>query len=98
MATGEPATSFRRWDHVSKPLRKLIHLTYSDFADPPPNPTIGAANSPSPQPADISAPPEPIIPQVDPPTTLVEWAVLILNTPNPTLKVNPFPRRSHLVA
>jgi hypothetical protein len=30
---------------------------------------------------------EPIIPEVDPPRTLIQWAVLILNTPDPTLKV-----------
>ena len=37
-------------------------------------------------------PSEPVVPEVDPPTTLVEWAVLILNTPNPTLKVCPLAR------
>ena len=30
---------------------------------------------------------EPIVPEHDAPTTLMQWAVLILNTPNPKLKV-----------
>lgn len=47
---------------------------------------------PQPQLTDVSTSPEPIIPEVNPPTTLVEWAVLILNTPDPTLKVNLFHR------
>ena len=60
-----------------------------DFADPPPNPTPGVSPSHLQQPTDASTTPEPIVPEVDPPTTLIEWGVLILNTPNPTLKVSP---------
>ena len=65
-----------------------------DFADPPPNPdpTTGVPTLPPPQPTEVLEPPEPIVPEVHPPTTLVEWAVLILNTPHPTLKVSLYPR------
>lgn len=58
-------------------------LFFIDFADPPPpvaGPEIDDKNS-------SSFSDEPIIPEQDPPTTLLEWAVLILNTPHPTLKV-----------
>ncbi|KAF8914632.1 hypothetical protein CPB85DRAFT_1375422 [Mucidula mucida] len=55
-----------------------------EFADPPPThssqPPILAPASP------VEAQNEPIVPD-DPPKTLMDWAVLILNTPNPTLKV-----------
>lgn len=30
---------------------------------------------------------EPVVPLENPPKTLMQWGVLILNTPNPTLKV-----------
>lgn len=57
----------------------------SEFADPPPHP------APPPQ-AKIGneqtiREDEPVMPERDPPTTLMQWAVLILNTPNPALKV-----------
>jgi len=68
-----------------------------DFADPPPNPTSRDSTSPPPQPTDIQTPQEPVVPEVDPPTTLVEWAVLILNTPDPTLKVSPPSLDGHLL-
>lgn len=56
-----------------------------EFADPPPAVTIQVL----PQvlvplePRDD----EPVVPTTGAPTTLMQWAVLILNTPNPTLKV-----------
>lgn len=55
-----------------------------DFADPPP---IQSARETAPE---IFEPCEqdPLVPLEDPPTTLVQWAVLILNTANPTLKVS----------
>lgn len=65
-----------------------------DFADPPSNPTAGFSTSASPQVTAVSMPSELIVPEVDPPTTLVEWAVLILNTPHPILKVSAL-SRSH---
>ncbi|EIW73964.1 DUF455-domain-containing protein [Coniophora puteana RWD-64-598 SS2] len=39
---------------------------------------------------------EPIIPLDGEPTTLIQWAVLILNTPNPTLKVQRTQHAVHL--
>ena len=61
----------------------VIGLIFVAFADPPPavsplNPVTVCAGTQS---------DEPIVPEQDPPKTLMEWAVLILNTPNPTLKV-----------
>ncbi|THU85532.1 DUF455-domain-containing protein [Dendrothele bispora CBS 962.96] len=55
-----------------------------EFADPPP---------PQPESNDLPAASrsqetdEPVVPLENPPKNLMEWAVLILNTPNPTLKV-----------
>ena len=63
-------------------------LPHVEFADPPPNcpPTpllpVTRSSGVSEQKTD-----EPVVPMLDPPNTLVQWAVLILNTPNPTLKV-----------
>ncbi|KAI1782602.1 DUF455-domain-containing protein [Ganoderma leucocontextum] len=55
-----------------------------EFADPPPPPPDLSHLS-------ISSPtlkePEPLVPVENPPTTLIQWAVLILNTPDPMLKV-----------
>ncbi|KAJ3980670.1 hypothetical protein F5890DRAFT_655812 [Lentinula detonsa] len=57
-----------------------------EFADPPPLLKRASADS-----GDGHVAPqeelEPIVPEKNPPKTLMEWAVLILNTPNPTLKV-----------
>ncbi|KAK7438616.1 hypothetical protein VKT23_017949 [Stygiomarasmius scandens] len=53
-----------------------------EFADPPPPPPEAQETSRAPQESD-----EPVVPFENPPKTLMEWAVLILNTPNPTLKV-----------
>ncbi|KAF9467573.1 hypothetical protein BDZ94DRAFT_1248447 [Collybia nuda] len=68
---------------------RLVELrpVSEEFADPPPPSTASAAaHLPLPP---ISAPfvDEPVVPETNPPTTLIQWAVLILNTPNPTLKV-----------
>ncbi|KAK7682020.1 hypothetical protein QCA50_014984 [Cerrena zonata] len=56
------------------------------FADPPPPPLdLSHLSSHSTQ-ATTPAEPEPIVPD-DAPTTLIQWAVLILNTADPMLKV-----------
>lgn len=55
-----------------------------DFAELPPPPvdlshlSISAASPKE---------PEPLVPVENPLTTLIQWAVLILNTPDPMLKV-----------
>lgn len=67
--------------------RTECHLLHSDFADPPPPPPdlshLAQKRAP--------AAPESIIPADNPPKTLMEWAVLILNTADPTLKVRITP-------
>ncbi|KAH7914842.1 hypothetical protein BJ138DRAFT_1110218 [Hygrophoropsis aurantiaca] len=61
-----------------------------EFADPPPHlPVEAGADTTRPQDDDES-----VVPKLNPPTTLMEWAVLILNTSNPTLKVD---RTKHAV-
>ncbi|KIY44648.1 DUF455-domain-containing protein [Fistulina hepatica ATCC 64428] len=74
---------------------RLVELrpVSEEFADPPPAvppqvslPSIGTV---------CQAEDEPVVPVEDPPTTLMEWAVLILNTPNPTLKVQRTRRAVH---
>ncbi|KAI0065087.1 DUF455-domain-containing protein [Artomyces pyxidatus] len=54
-----------------------------EFSDPPPA-VVDISN------LSISEPlkDEPVVPLENPPKTLMQWAVLILNTPNPTLKVD----------
>ncbi|KAF9005137.1 hypothetical protein BDQ17DRAFT_1353890 [Cyathus striatus] len=66
---------------------KLVELrpVSEEFADPPPQ-----KDTPSVEPRPATAilvEDEPVVPVDDPPKTLMQWAVLILNTPNPTLKV-----------
>ncbi|KAF5345069.1 hypothetical protein D9758_010415 [Tetrapyrgos nigripes] len=51
-----------------------------EFADPPPPPDVKEL-------PEHKSTDEPVVPTENPPKTLIEWAVLILNTPNPTLKV-----------
>ncbi|KAJ7083988.1 hypothetical protein B0H15DRAFT_402768 [Mycena belliarum] len=62
---------------------RLVELrpVSEEFADPPPAP------SQIPVAMNNSEATEPLIPTTDPPKTLMQWAVLILNTANPTLKV-----------
>ncbi|KAJ7573648.1 hypothetical protein C8J56DRAFT_1065788 [Mycena floridula] len=65
---------------------RLVELrpVSEEFADPPP-PVVETGTS---VPSFSGQPQEPgVVPESDPPKTLMEWAVLILNTPNPTLKV-----------
>ncbi|KAI0631445.1 DUF455-domain-containing protein [Trametes polyzona] len=55
-----------------------------EFADPPPPPPdLSHLSLSSPDPKE----PEPIVPVENPPSTLIQWAVLILNTADPMLKV-----------
>ncbi|KAF9443387.1 DUF455-domain-containing protein [Macrolepiota fuliginosa MF-IS2] len=66
-----------------------------EFADPPPTSSPRAKDENDFR--NESAPPvedEPVVPLDNPPKTLMQWAVLILNTPNPTLKVE---RTKHAV-
>jgi hypothetical protein len=66
--------------------------THTEFADPPPAPStplLPSVSSPV-----IPQDPEPVVPTDNPPTTLMQWAVLILNTANPTLKVHYLPPHS----
>ncbi|KAH7923957.1 DUF455-domain-containing protein [Leucogyrophana mollusca] len=60
-----------------------------EFADPPPRPLV----KPESEAASVTEG-EPIIPTENAPTTLMQWAVLILNTPNPTLKPSLFTTHS----
>lgn len=78
---------------VSEGMARLLLLSWTStysaiiaFADPPPPPLdLSHLSLSSEKPVD--APPEPIVPLDNPPKTLIEWAVLILNTADPTLKV-----------
>ncbi|KAF7328772.1 DUF455-domain-containing protein [Mycena venus] len=55
------------------------------FADPPPPPSQPIAQiNPVVPGSEVT---EPVVPTTNPPKTLMQWAVLILNTANPTLKV-----------
>lgn len=57
---------------------------HTEFADPPPPlPDLSHLSISSPEPRE----PEPVVPVENPPTTLIQWAVLILNTADPMLKV-----------
>ena len=61
----------------------LLILSTTEFADPPPSvPIQNALKVSSTEAREV----EPLVPS-QAPTTLMQWAVLILNTPNPTLKV-----------
>ncbi|KAF4582704.1 hypothetical protein EYR40_002628 [Pleurotus pulmonarius] len=73
---------------------RLVELrpVSEDFADPPPVQSESAL----PQQQVTATPDEPVVPLDNPPRTLMEWAVLILNTPNPTLKVERTREAVHL--
>ncbi|KAE9390401.1 hypothetical protein BT96DRAFT_1064536 [Gymnopus androsaceus JB14] len=55
-----------------------------EFADPPPPKSTSTNGAAGPYAQEAN---EPVVPEEKPPKTLMEWAVLILNMPNPTLKV-----------
>ncbi|KAJ6552065.1 hypothetical protein DFH09DRAFT_1167801 [Mycena vulgaris] len=65
---------------------RLIELrpVSEEFADPPPLPSQTTVVNPVVVNSEVT---EPVIPITDPPKTLMQWAVLILNTANPGLKV-----------
>ena len=77
--------SFQYFFHVKRFLEYSAAAT--EFADPPPpaptNISLEVSHS---QPHELQEQ-EPVVPETNAPTTLMQWAVLILNTPNPTLKV-----------
>jgi hypothetical protein len=58
-----------------------------EFADPP-HPPISSIKSDIQNECPLLIEDEPIVPLENPPKTLMQWGVLILNTPNPTLKVS----------
>ncbi|EJC99452.1 DUF455-domain-containing protein [Fomitiporia mediterranea MF3/22] len=64
-----------------------------DFADPPPQRAV--TNSIESSTPDLITLREPVVPIENPPKTLIEWAVLILNTAHPQLKVE---RTKHAVS
>ncbi|KAG6902711.1 hypothetical protein C0995_012852 [Termitomyces sp. Mi166 len=67
---------------------RLVELrpVSEEFADPPPKPMapLLPVTAPTSTPSVVD---EPVVPIDNPPKTLMQWAVLILNTPNPALKV-----------
>ncbi|KAJ7074750.1 hypothetical protein C8F01DRAFT_1101684 [Mycena amicta] len=67
---------------------RLVELrpVSEEFADPPPTATQPTSHV-NPVTISTSEALEPVIPETNPPRTLMQWAVLILNTANPTLKV-----------
>ncbi|KII84888.1 hypothetical protein PLICRDRAFT_45721 [Plicaturopsis crispa FD-325 SS-3] len=74
---------------------RLVELrpVSEEFADPPP-PQVAAISTGD---AAVGIPiDEPIVPTQNTPKTLIEWAVLILNTSNPTLKVERTRHAVHL--
>ncbi|KDQ51809.1 hypothetical protein JAAARDRAFT_198874 [Jaapia argillacea MUCL 33604] len=68
---------------------RLVELrpVSEDFADPPPPPNATVTTSESTVTHTQLDDDEPIVPLENPPKTLIQWAVLILNTPDPSLKV-----------
>ena len=61
---------------------RLPHRRSVEFADQPLHVRNTSQTQPDPQDTD------PVVPISGAPTTLIEWAVLILNTPHPSLKVS----------
>jgi len=61
---------------------------FEEFSDPPPEGVVNLVPQIAPQDAEEGEDEnDPVVPLSSPPKTLMEWAVLILNTPNPILKV-----------
>ncbi|KAK0468392.1 uncharacterized protein EV420DRAFT_1616996 [Desarmillaria tabescens] len=74
---------------------RLVELrpVSEEFADPPP---LKDATSLPVRTSTVESVEEPIVPTTNAPTTLMQWAVLILNTSNPTLKVQRTRHAVHL--
>ncbi|EJD40842.1 DUF455-domain-containing protein [Auricularia subglabra TFB-10046 SS5] len=66
------------WEPVEQ---RPVSEEFASNAHPPAPTDVPAAFTPA------NADAEPVVPTSHPPKTLLEWAVLILNTPNPALKV-----------
>ncbi|KAH9895715.1 DUF455-domain-containing protein [Cubamyces lactineus] len=83
----EPPSGGRNWRLVEfRPVSE-------EFADPPPPPPdLSHLSISSPEPKE----PEPLVPTENPPSTLIQWAVLILSTPDPMLKVQRTRHAVHL--
>jgi nitrite reductase/ring-hydroxylating ferredoxin subunit len=81
---------------------RLVELrpVSEDFADPPPeskaDESISLQNSATNHVQSVLIDDEPLVPLENPPKTLMQWAVLILNTPNPKLKVERTRHAVHL--
>jgi len=85
LAAGRVATCVRRYLFVYlNPSEVLQLVCLIEFADPPPTQPTAVELPSVPLSSNVE---EDIVPIKDPPTTLMEWAVLILNTAHPTLKV-----------
>ncbi|KAI0049123.1 DUF455-domain-containing protein [Auriscalpium vulgare] len=73
---------------------RLVELrpVSEEFSDPPPPPPLDIAQ------LSLSDPTkeDPVVPLENPPRTLMQWAVLILNTSHPTLKVERTRHAVHL--
>ena len=69
--------------YLPSPLStSVLTISTTEFADPPPS----VKESAPPQvPSTEVRKAEPLVPS-QAPTTLMQWAVVVLNTPNPTLK------------
>lgn len=72
-----------------------ISSELAEFSDPPPAPENASNGSDKASAIDLTALPEPVVPSSNPPKTLIDWAVLVLNTPHPQLKVE---RTRHAVS
>ncbi|KAI0922421.1 hypothetical protein AcW1_003242 [Taiwanofungus camphoratus] len=73
------------------PKDAYSHAEFADTPSPLPDLShLSVSSSPN-----VSEPEE-IVPAERPPTTLIQWAVLILNTANPTLKVQRTRHAVHL--
>ncbi|TFK71034.1 DUF455-domain-containing protein [Pluteus cervinus] len=77
---------------------RLVELrpVSEEFADPPPEASTFQSRLPLPHVPQATPVDEPMVPETNPPTTLMQWAVLILNTANPTLKVQRTRHAVHL--
>jgi hypothetical protein len=64
-------------------------MSILDFVDPPVKHDTPSSSSPLSNDLNYASIMEDVVPECAP-ATLIEWAVLILNTPNPLLKVGQY--------